>query len=427
MRWKSCSKTTVVLFILAMALALGPDAWAGTKYSVLYKFSGGQDGSGPNGALVSDATGNLYGVTATGGDGKNGGCGTVFELSRVRNSWAQKVLYRFPGSGRNGCILIGNLAFDATGNLYGTASRGGQGDCSGGGCGTVFELKPNSDGGWKATVLHRFAGGNDGDAPSSGVVLDSVGNVYGTTAGGDTSCGCGTVFELTPREDGGWTKTTLHAFGGADGAGPSGLIFDAAGNLYGLASAGGAYGEGVAFELSPTSGGGWTENTIYNFEGFSDGAGPGSGLTFGGGNLYGATSNGGAHGWGTIFELQQGSNGWVHGVLYSFTGGKDGRYPASPFVFDKSGNLFGTTGGDVSCLHGNRWGCGNVFELMPESGGQWKPEVRHTFPGGGVGLYPSQVAWGEGGDLVGVVGEGGVGKCEGGGWSGCGLAFEMTP
>jgi uncharacterized repeat protein (TIGR03803 family) len=408
------------------APALVPEVWAGAKYSVLYKFKGGRNGAGPNGALVADAAGNLYGVTATGGYGKNEGCGTVFEVSGAGNGWDQKVLYRFPGNGKDGCIPIGNLTFDVKGNLYGTTSSGGQGNCSGQTCGTVFELTPNAGGNWKHTVLHRFTGGSDGEFPTSSVVLDAAGNVYGTTGGGDTSCGCGTVFELTPLAGGGWTKTILHAFGGADGANPSGLVFDAVGNLYGEANIGGLYDEGVAFELSPSSGGGWNESTIYNFQGFSGGAGPGNGLTFEGRNLYGATSQGG-DGWGTIFELAQGANGWTHSVLYSFTGRKDGRYPYGPFVFDKTGNLYGITGGDVGCLHGYHWKCGNVFELMPESGGPWKLQVLHTFPGGSVGSFPSQLEWGEHGGLFGVAGEGGVGPCEGGGWSGCGLAFEVRP
>ena len=219
MRWKSRSRTMATFAILTLVLMLVPGAWAGIKYSVLYNFKGGKNGAGP-GALVSDAEGNLYGVTATGGDGGNGGCGTVFELSRVKNGWAEKVLYRFTANARDGCIPATDLAlaFDMKGNLYGTTIRGGQGNCSGGGCGTVFELTLNSEGRWKETVLYRFSGEADGEAPYFGVILDAVGNVYGTTAGGDPSCGCGTVFELTPLAGGGWTKTILHAFGGTDGA-----------------------------------------------------------------------------------------------------------------------------------------------------------------------------------------------------------------
>jgi len=418
-----------------MALLWAPGAWAGPRYKVLYNFKGGNDGAGPAGGLISDASGNLYGTTATGGVNcsQTGGCGTVFELRRVRNGWEEELLYRFRGN-PDGAHPHANLAFDKKGNLYGvTEDGGGEANCSGSGCGVVFELTPSAGAKWKETIAHSFTGGNDGQVPAAGVILDATGNMYGTTlnGGGSMNCtpnGCGTVFELTSQADGNWHETILHSFSATDGASPNGLIFDNAGNLYGLTYIGGTYGAGAAFELSPSFGRGWIESVLYNFEGGSDGAGPGNGLTFRGRNLFGATPNGGDAGWGTIFELKPGSGGgWTHTVLYSFTGVKDGRYPFSPFVFDKSGNLYGTTGGDVSCLHGNRWGCGNVFELKPQSGGQWKLQVLHNFPGGKGDSYPFQVMSDGRNNLYGVAGEGGTGKCQGGGWAGCGVVFELTP
>jgi uncharacterized repeat protein (TIGR03803 family) len=427
MRWKSYLRPTAILII---ALLVMPCAWAGPRYKVLYNFQGGRDGLWPSAALVADAAGNLYGVTAAGGlrGGEGGGCGTVFELRRGKTGWVHKVLYRFPASATDGCRPLANLVFDATGGLYGTTYWGG--DCNGLKCGTVFTLRPSSKGEWKETVLHRFAGGNDGEGPSSGLVLDAAGNLYGTTANGggsSTDCppACGTVYELTSLAGSGWSEQILHSFSYSDGASPSGLTFDDPGNLYGTAGMGGAYDEGVAFELSPNSGGGWNESTIYNFGGFQDGACPDGPLTFHGPNLYGATCFGGSGDYGTIFELKPGAKGWTHSVLYSFAGGKDGRYPGSPVLLDHSGNLYGTTSGDQGCAKGDHFRCGNVFGLKKQSGGQWKLQVLHSFTGGTSGSFPSNLIFHGEGKLFGVTFTGG--NCTKGYGEYCGLAFEVMP
>ena len=260
MQWKFRLKMMAVVAVLTVALA--PSAWAAPKYKVLYNFQGGKDGMYPSAGLISNTAGNLYGVTAGGGEGGNGGCGTVFELRLVKGNWSEGVLYRFPGSAKDGCYPYANLTFDTHANLYGTTEAGGQGDCFGRKCGTVFELTPVAGGKWKETVLYRFAGGNDGSGPDGGLVLDGAGNVYGSTENGGGSCDCGTVFELTPSSDGGWSETILHSFSGSDGAGPGSLTFDVAGNLYGVASYDGEYSAGVVFELRPGSGGTWSEATL---------------------------------------------------------------------------------------------------------------------------------------------------------------------
>lgn len=417
MRWKSCWIVTTIVTILCLVQG----ASAKTTYKVLYNFQGGRDGMYPSAALVPDAAGSLYGVTAGGGLSRNGGCGTVFELRRVNRGWAEKVLYRFAG-GADGCYPYTNLAIDGRGSLYGTTYSGGTGDCFGKTCGTVFELTPASKGEWKETVIHRFAGGKDGELPNAGVVLDAAGNIYGTTEdGGGSSCNCGVVFELSPQAGGGWNEKIIHTFSGADGADPCALAFDGAGDLYGVAAVGGNYDVGVAFELSPASGRGWNENTIYTFS--SDGEGPVS-LAFDGRNLYGATIVGGSGNWGTIFELKHESNGSsTHSVLHGFTGGKDGRYPGGLLRFDKSGNLYGSTSGDVTCTKGNRWACGNVFELMSQSHQpRRRLQVLHTFTGGSNGAGPSGPAFDENGDIFGVAYTGGDGNCSGGG---CGIVFEI--
>jgi len=209
---------------------------------VAHAFAGGNDGDNPGGPLTFDASGNIYGTTMDGGPHS---AGIVYKLMPNHSSfgWSETILYEFTGSSDgsqpNGVI------FDTAGNLFGTTSGGGST-----GEGTVFELTPNSDGGWSESVLHSFAGGSDGAAPQSQVTFDTGGNLYGTTLRGGSG-GAGTAFQLTPS-GGQWSETVLYSFcGGSDGGSPYGeVILDNAGNLYGTASAGGAYGSGVAFEIS---------------------------------------------------------------------------------------------------------------------------------------------------------------------------------
>ena len=173
------------------------------------------------------------------------------------------------------------------------------------GHGTAFRLAPSTGGGWTESVLYSFAGGADGSEPFSGLVFDSLGNLYGTTAYGGPN-GSGTVFELSPISGGGWQETVLYAFsGGSDGGYlPAGLTIDAAGNLYGLAGLGGSAGGGVAFELSPSGGGVWTETILYNFAYANSGAFPvGNAIFDTRGNLYGTTYGSGTGGLGLVFEL----------------------------------------------------------------------------------------------------------------------------
>jgi uncharacterized repeat protein (TIGR03803 family) len=163
------------------------------------------------------------------------------------------VAYSFKDDGTDGSQPNAGLIVDEAGNLYGTTYFGGFH-----GNGTVFELTPTRDGGWEETLLHNFSG-KDGAGPDANLVLDAVGNLYGTTLyGGSGPCsyngldGCGTVFELTPKAGGGWKEKVLHSFNGNDGYEPSSsLIFDRAGNLYGTTFVGGSYGAGTVFEITP--------------------------------------------------------------------------------------------------------------------------------------------------------------------------------
>jgi uncharacterized repeat protein (TIGR03803 family) len=224
------------------------------KGKVLYSFKGGSDGANPYGGLISDGAGNLYGTTSYGGANNNcSDCGTVFQLT---SRGTETVLYAFKG-GSDGKAPQGTLIRDNSGNLYGTTEDGGGCTIISFGCGTVFKIAPNGT----ETILHVFAGGTDGAFPSAGVIADKQGNLYGTTlAGAGTGCngyGCGTVFEIAPNG----TETILYSFtddsGGARPAG--GVIFDEAGNLVGTTEYGGndngpcgdgnAVGCGVVFEI----------------------------------------------------------------------------------------------------------------------------------------------------------------------------------
>ena len=251
----------------------------------------------------------------------------------------------------------------------------------------------------KEKVLYQFTGGADGGYPTSSLLMDSSGNLYGTTGYGGSiggSCGnsgCGVVFELTPSAGGGWKESVVYAFQGApDGTGPSGnLLFDAAGNLYGTTSRGGSStnceqsGCGTIFELSPHSGS-WTETVLYNFQNTPDGALP-AGVIFDAlGNLYG-TAYGGSNGRGVVYKLsppKQKRGKWTEKILYSFSG--FGVIPNPGLVFDGEGNLFGTYY-DIDVQFCSV-GCGAVWELT-HADGQWTETDIYDFLGGGNGGQPA--------------------------------------
>ena len=331
---------------------------------------------------------------------------------------------------------MGSLAMDAAGNLYGTTGGGGTRDCFGAGCGVVWKLAPNPKGSWTVNLLHQFTGG-DGDGPRAGLVFDAAGNLYGTAqiGGSGTYCfgGCGVVFKLAPNPDGTWTESVLHSFTGPDGAQPfAGLIFDAAGNLYGTTRYGGNQEEGAVFKLAPTSDGTWTESVLHSFTG-PDGAQPFAGLIFdAAGNLYGTTNYGGPAGCtgetgemcGVVFKLAPKPDGtWTESVLHSFTTlGADGAGPQGGLSFDAAGNLYGTTvqGGSAACADG----CGVVFKLAPTADGTWMESVLHRFTGGADGGAPEAgLIFDAAGNLYGTTFQGGSTACSGG----CGVVFKLTP
>jgi uncharacterized repeat protein (TIGR03803 family) len=406
---------TLLAFIMA---ALVPGAWAASKYKVLYSFKGGSDGIGPTG-LIFDPAGNLYGTTDVGGGGgcTNEGCGIVFQLTTSDGKWSEKVLLRLKGM--KGPFPDAGVIIDAEGNLYGTASG------HFGGYGIVFKLTPGANGNWSVSVLHAFAGGNDGQEPYSGLVRDAAGKLYGTTVlgGGYGSCYnnlyCGTVYELSPpRLKGGkWKEKILYRFRGkSDGGFPSAsLILDAKGNLYGTTEIGGAYGWGTVFEMTHGSNGKWAESVLHSFGESTDGADPTSAVIFDKvGNLYGTTYGGPGANYGTVFKLTPSSEGWKESLIHVFQGGSDGGNPLSGVIVDASGSLYGTTSGELT------GGNGTIFELTPRAGGVWTETVLHSFTGGKDGGFPAAPLIM---DSVGNL----YGTAAGGGNLGWGLVFEITP
>jgi uncharacterized repeat protein (TIGR03803 family) len=329
--------------------------------------------------------------------------GTVFELNAAG---VEKVLYSFGGRSGDGVLPEAGLVIDR-GNFYGTTAAGGAyGGAGGYGDGTVFKLTPAG----KETVLHSFNPEiGDGEEPIGSLVFDKDGNLYGTTFSGG-AYGYGTVFKLTLSA----VETVLHSFNPemGDGANPiAGLVFDTKGNLYGTTRFGGAYGDGTVFMLSLAG----SETVLYSFTGGVDGGAPYAGtLVFDKkGNLYGTTSGGGTDGFGTVFKLTPAG---AESVLHSFTSDPDGAYPYGGLVLDKEMNLYGTT------AFGGASGIGAVFEVTPTG----TETVLHSFTGIPDGTNPQfgRLIWDALGNLYGTAWGGGSGTC---GRDGCGAVFKITP
>jgi uncharacterized repeat protein (TIGR03803 family) len=332
--------------------------------SPLYAFAGGTDGANPGSRVTIGSNGTLYGSTYYGGLFQNGcsggdGCGTIFNLKPTPTRpatpltpWIRTLLYDFQG-GSDGWQPAGDLVFDQAGNIYGTTFYGAYN-----GFGSVYKLTPSGDG-WTESLLFQDPSGSDWIQPSGGVILDSSGDLFGVFAFGGTNS-WGGVYELTPSGSG-WIETTLHNFTYAsDGGEPiGGLIMDSSGNLYGTTSLGGPEGGGTVFELTP-SGGSWTFSVLYSFTGGMGKNGPIDKLNMdAAGNLYGTTYSEGAYGYGAVFKLIASGGSWTYSSLHDFANGNDGAYPACQPVFDAKGNLYGTASA------GGSLGVGVVWEIMP--------------------------------------------------------------
>lgn len=417
---------TATISVLLMSLATSSVAVAQT-FSVIHYFSGGPDGNYPAATMILDRAGKLYGTTLFGGiqSCPQGGCGVAFRMSASGSDWVLSTLFEFPNNPSIGISPAAPLTFGPDGALYGTTEGGSS--CSLVGCGVAFRLVPPLRPchtvvcPWTETVIYAFHGGTDGIEPQfSGVAFDPAGNMYGTTALGGAN-GKGIVYKLT-RNGSQWVESILYNFNGAgDGSNPqAGVILDSAGNLYGTTQMGGdlscafSQGCGTVFELSPP-GSGWTETTIYTFESSSDvGTNPIAGLVFDtSGNLYGSADYRNGQVDAAVWELQHANGSWTPSVLTDLRGNGG---PHSALTIDAQGNLYGTT------VEGGAHFEGSVFELSPQNGA-WTYTDLHDFhindgwrPVGGVTLAAD-------GTLYGTAAEGGTGSC----FNGCGVVWQITP
>ena len=390
--------TMATLFVL-VAIPL-----AAQTYDVIYNFSGCGDGYYPSGTLRMDGSGSLYGAAEFGGSACGvQGKGVVFRLKHAGTGWIETPLHTFTGGPNDGegPIMYDGLVVGPDGAFYGTTGFGGHS-----GSGTVFRVRPpfractTAICPWLEDVLYSFGGSGDGFEPTAGVTFDAAGNIYGTTAFGGSNSGVvfkltrtgggwtesvigdfggilfagvtldsvgnvygvdyeggqglGEVFQLMPSGSG-WTTHVIHSFQGSEGQLPAGgLIFDAAGNLYGSTTVS-RFGGGTIFELSP-SGGSWTLRTLYQFD---RAFGPETSLTMDAdGNLYGTLPQSGT-GHGTVFKLVRNGDNWTYLNLHDFAGGNDGDNPSAGVTVGSDGKLYGTTSA------GGTNGAGVVWQITP--------------------------------------------------------------
>jgi len=428
---KLCSPAKAIFAVFVaclLALTLAAQPAQAQAFKVLHTFHGApNNGAAPWGVLVRDRAGDFYGTTTSGGSGRGfctnyGGCGTAFKFNKSgKKIWLHS--FTFP----KGWSPETGLLRDASGRLYGTTEAGGDTSCYSAGCGTVFKLDANG----KETVLHKFTGNPDGMFPGEeeSLVEDASRSLYGTTYLGG-QYGFGAIFKI----DKAGTEKVLYSFTCySDGCDPNGVILDASGNLYGATSQGGSAfgnsGYGVVFELDT----GGTFSVLHTFASGSDGANPDSLIFDSKGNLFGTTANGGSGacggtGCGAVFELSpQSGGGWSESVLYAFcslSGCADGEAPASlPLAIDAAGSLYGTTlygGAGGGCRPG---GCGVVFKLDTTG----KEIVLHSFTGASDGAYPiTGVILDHAGNLFGTTTSGGDLKCQPK-YGGCGTLFKIAP
>lgn len=410
-------------FAVGMLALVSPAASAASE-TILHVFSGQPDGAFPQGALVADGAGNLYGTTVNGGTYD---AGTVFELSppaTAGGQYAYQVIYSFSG-GNDGSGPYSDLIIDNAGSLFGATRGGGSGGCS---CGTVFKLKPPAAVGdaWTEKALYSFQGGLDGTNPSSGALArDSTGAIYGTTQQGGLFNG-GRAFKLTSGAGGNWTETVLVDFStNTSSYLPwNGLVFDSHGNLLGTDE------NGTAFKLiAPT-----TRYPYWNYQDIQDFPGqPAPDLVIDKYNVvYGAVYNGGTFAnAGFVYKLSPTASGpWTQTMLYSFLGGADGKQPAAGLVRDAKNNvLYGTTfyGGSGPCAQNGTTGCGVVYKVA-QTGSTWSETVLYSFQSGNDGQFPiSRLLRDGAGNLYGVTSSGGDVTGANCGTVGCGVVYMITP
>lgn len=397
--------------VSAGAIARSTRTQAAAHASILYAFTGANDGETPEGTLVADGSGALYGTTLFGGAYDEG---TVFKLTPGASGYTERVLHAFAG-GSDGAHPMSGLTLGGDGALYGTTEAGGgAAACTGSfaGCGTVFKLTPAASG-YVETIVHAFAGSPDGADPESGVIVGEGQVLFGTTAagGGFGNSGLGTVYKLVPGPSG-YVVTILHMFTDAKaGWWPLGeLVEDAHGNLYGTTNEGGPHnhcGCGSIFKLTRAKSE-YTFDTLRNFAGKQPGGiRPDAGLTLGpDGVLYGANTSGGSAGFGTVFSIA--SSGRRFHASYAFQGGAQGDAPSGGVVFGADGRMFGAT----TFFHG-----GTVYSLTPTPSG-YRHDVLYTFDPKTEGIEPHRLL-----HRNGVL----FGALQTGGKYGHGAVFALVP
>jgi hypothetical protein len=322
----------------------------------------------------------------------------AFALSLMAHAQTESTLYSFTG-GADGATPAGALVPDGNGSYLGVAAAGGSfaGPCGNTGCGLIFKLSPDGNGGWTESPVYTFSGNLDGATPSGGLTIDGAGNLYGSAEDGGlrprSRCkgalikGCGVIFKLSPNPDGSYAESVVYAFrGAADGYFPlTRVALDAAGSIYGATLLGGVNNEGGVFQLSPDGSGGWTFKGIHAFDNQNDSS-PSDVVIDSAGTLYVSTFNGGltapicgSQGCGTVIAFTpDGSGGRTLHLVHSFTGHQDGAEPVGLAV-DAQDNVFGVAafGGDRNCLNG--FGCGTVYEFSRTGPATWNGNVIYAF------------------------------------------------
>jgi uncharacterized repeat protein (TIGR03803 family) len=265
----------------------------GSDETVLHRFFG-SDGLFPQGDITFDQSGNIYGTTPSGGP-FNGLYGVIYELTPSGRSWVETILYS--PEGPEGALPQGGVIFDKSGNLYGVFGGGGPY-----GWGAVYELSPSGSN-WTEQTLYDFTGGDDGENPVGGLITDPSGNFYGTTITGGSGGGGTVYKLTPAHGSWIFNVLYSFSAGRYPMCGPQDkLVMDAAGNLYGTTSCDGIYGRGSVFKLTPSADG-WTYTSLHDFTGGGDGGYPLSNLVFdANGNLYGTASEDGNH-YGVVFEI----------------------------------------------------------------------------------------------------------------------------
>jgi uncharacterized repeat protein (TIGR03803 family) len=401
--------------LLVIALALSSLANAQTE-STLHTFTE-TTSFWPQGALLEDSAGNLYGTTRAGG---TYGVGTVFEMSPpavLGGAWTLTTLYNFVPYGSGGYVAVSDLITDSTGAFYGTTYSGGNPVCN---CGVVYKLTPpaTKGGAWTEKTLYAFTGNSDGRLPVAfALTRNSQGIIYGTTIRGGT-WDSGVIYQLAPGTGGTYTESVLYSFGDlADASTPNGpLAMDSTGTLYGVTSLGGVFDDGTVFKFVPAAKGQLaTESILFSFKsGSKSGTTPSGSLLWDtSGNLYGVTNGGGsANNDGVVYELTPAKTTWTQTILYTFSK-QSGSNPVGGMIWNPTnGALFGTT----SSQNGKTSGDGTVFQLSPPTvqGEAWTLSTLFQFTYNTVGGYPTGTITRDPttGTLYGTALNGGVVGCD---------------